>query len=54
MDQDDHRMDERDEGELLEELRSLIDRLDPVPDHVEAAARAAYSWRTIDTELAAL
>lgn len=55
MDPDDQRMDERDEGELLlVELRSLINRVDSVPDRVDEAARAAYTWRTIDAELAEL
>ena len=35
-------------------LRSVIDRADPVPQAVVAAARAAYTWRTIDAELAEL
>jgi hypothetical protein len=35
-------------------LRSVIDRADPVPAAVVDAARAAYTWRTIDAELAEL
>jgi hypothetical protein len=35
-------------------LRSVIDRADPVPPSVVEAARAAYTWRTIDAELAEL
>ena len=35
-------------------LRSVIDRADPVPSTVIDAARAAYTWRTIDAELAEL
>lgn len=35
-------------------LRNVIDRADPVPASVVDAARAAYSWRTIDAELAEL
>jgi hypothetical protein len=35
-------------------LRNVIDRADPVPQAVVEAARAAYSWRTIDAELAEL
>jgi hypothetical protein len=35
-------------------LRSVIDRADPVPSAVVEAARAAYTWRTIDAELAEL
>jgi hypothetical protein len=55
MGHDDQPMDERDEGELLlVELRRLINRADAVPDRVDDAARAAYTWRTIDAELAEL
>jgi hypothetical protein len=39
---------------LLAELRDVIDRVDPVPDRVLAAARASFAWRTIDAELAEL
>ena len=35
-------------------LRSVIERADPVPPAVVEAARAAYTWRTIDAELAEL
>jgi hypothetical protein len=35
-------------------LRSVIERADPVPSAVVDAARAAYTWRTIDAELAEL
>jgi hypothetical protein len=35
-------------------LRNVIDRADPVPQGVIDAARAAYTWRTIDAELAEL
>jgi hypothetical protein len=35
-------------------LRNVIDRADPVPQAVLDAARAAYTWRTIDAELAEL
>lgn len=35
-------------------LRSVIDRVDAVPSVVLDAARAAYTWRTIDAELAEL
>ena len=35
-------------------LRSVIDRADPIPPTVVDAARAAYTWRTIDAELAEL
>jgi hypothetical protein len=39
---------------MLEELRGLFDRVDAVPQRLDEAARAAYSWRTIDAELAEL
>lgn len=35
-------------------LRSVIDRADPVPSAVVDAARAAFTWHTIDAELAEL
>jgi hypothetical protein len=40
--------------QLLAELREVIAAVDPVPDHVVAAAEAALDWRTIDDELAEL
>jgi hypothetical protein len=42
-----------DEG-LLQELRAAARRFDPPPDSVLEAARASFTWRTIDAELAAL
>jgi hypothetical protein len=39
---------------LLERLRPLVDRDDPVPPHVIDAARAASTWRRVDEELAEL
>jgi hypothetical protein len=39
---------------LLRELRDVVDKADPMPDHVMAAAKAAFMWRTIDAELAEL
>jgi hypothetical protein len=44
----------REDDALLEELRALAARLDPVPERVQEGARAAYTWRTIDAELLAL
>lgn len=35
-------------------LRKVANRVDPVPPAVAAAARAAFSWRTVDAELAEL
>jgi hypothetical protein len=39
---------------LFDELRGLLARADPVPERLEEAARAAFTWRTIDAELAEL
>ena len=38
---------------LLHELRSFLEP-DPVPASVAAAARATFTWRSVDDELAAL
>jgi hypothetical protein len=46
--------DGREDDALLEELRALAARLDPVPERVREGAHAAYTWRTIDAELIAL
>lgn len=55
MTEDDRRgPDGREDDALLEELRALAARLDPVPKRVQEGARAAYTWRTIDAELIAL
>jgi hypothetical protein len=35
-------------------LRNVIGRADPVPPAVVEAARAAYTWRTVDAEIAEL
>jgi hypothetical protein len=43
-----------DDDLLLDELRRVIAAIDPVPESVQIAARAAIEWRTIDAELAAL
>lgn len=40
--------------DLLRELRSLFTRLDPVSPLLLEQARFAYSWRTVDSELAEL
>ena len=39
---------------LLDELSAAVARLDPVPTGVLEAGRAAYAWRTLDADLAAL
>ncbi len=36
------------------ELRALFARMDPVPPLLDDAARAAFTWRTVDDELAEL
>ena len=36
------------------ELRAIFAHLDPVPPLLDDAARAAFSWRTVDAELAEL
>jgi hypothetical protein len=47
---DDHDPD----ASLLEELRALIDRVDPVPAEVSEFAQAALGWRRLDADLAEL
>lgn len=55
MTEDDPRSpDAREDDALLDELRTLAARLDPIPERVQEGARAAYTWRTIDAELIAL
>jgi hypothetical protein len=36
------------------ELRALFGRMDPVPQLLEDGARAAFTWRSVDEELAEL
>lgn len=43
-----------DDDGLLDVLGRALRQADPVPDRVKEAALAAFSWRTIDAELAAL
>jgi hypothetical protein len=43
-----------DDIRLLGAVRAVFEELDPVPPEVLAAARGAYSWRTVDAELAEL
>jgi hypothetical protein len=40
--------------ELLDELRALVNEVDPVPTDVTSFAKAALGWRRIDAELAEL
>lgn len=39
---------------LLDELRALLGRLDPIPLQLVDDVRQAFCWRTVDTELAEL
>jgi S1-C subfamily serine protease len=43
-----------DHEKLLDELRSLVNRVDPVPEEVTKFADAALGWRRLDAELAEL
>lgn len=43
-----------DDDELVAELRAALARAGAPSEQMTAAAEAAYSWRTIDAELAAL
>ena len=43
-----------DDDILLAELRGAVNRIDPVPPEMMAAARSSFIWRTIDAELAQL
>lgn len=45
---------EMSDDELLEALGRALAATEPVPAHVADGARAAFTWRTIDTELAEL
>jgi hypothetical protein len=45
---------ELDETELEQQLRRVAERVDPVPDAVLRAAADAFTWRTVDAELAEL
>ena len=47
-------MSDQDDENLLAELRTLFERVDPVPPLVVQAAQAALAWRRIDAELAEL
>ncbi len=42
---------ERDDDALLARLGALADVVDPVPDHVQAAARGLFAFRDPDAEL---
>ena len=40
--------------QLLADLRRVLACVDPIPEHVQLAARWAIEWRTLDAELADL
>ena len=42
------------DDDLLRELGRVVTAADPVPPEVIAAAKASFTWRTIDAELAEL
>lgn len=46
----DHMTDEQ----LLAKLAAALDAADPVPEAILETARASFTWRTIDAELASL
>ena len=46
--------DHRSDDQLMAELVAAIEAGDPVPAAVTAAAKASYTWRTVDAELAEL
>ena len=46
--------DEPDDNEVEERLREIIERVDPVPERLLAAALDSYTWRTVNSELADL
>lgn len=39
---------------LLARISEAFDAIEPIPERLTAAARAAYSWRQVDAELAEL
>ena len=49
-----HQADERTDDELLAALAELAAGADPAPVELRDAARAVFTWRTIDAELAEL
>jgi hypothetical protein len=38
---------------LLEQIQAAAEEHDPVPAHVLTAAKASFTWRTIDAEIEA-
>jgi hypothetical protein len=46
--------DNMSDDQLLARLGAALEAVDPVPEHVLDAAKGAFTWRTIDAELASL
>ena len=42
------------DAQLLDALRTVVQKADPVPPHAMDVARSTFTWRTIDAELAEL
>ena len=53
-DRDPDVLDDATASALLAQLGDALRAAEPVPEHVLAGARAAFTWRTIDAELAEL
>jgi len=53
-DHDAHKKTDAADEALFAELQDAVGYFDPLPPRLEAAARAAFTWRTIDADLAAL
>jgi hypothetical protein len=45
---------QRAQDALIEAVREMFERVDPIPESVVEACREASRWRTVDAELAAL
>jgi hypothetical protein len=45
---------DHDDDMLVADLRRVLGDADPVPEHVQIAARVAIEWRTLEVELAEL
>jgi hypothetical protein len=54
MSDDDNELELMQDDEVMALLAEALGRADPVPAHVMDNARAAFTWRTIDAELAEL
>lgn len=47
-------MTDHTDNSMLDRIGQAFDELDPIPDHLADAARAAFAWRRADAELADL